>query len=176
MQVTVIKNTALKKVEKSIRFRWGYIALPLVVLFIAIVIIAIFYGRLPSDTAYRFSGGEAVSRVSRGAFLAWGLGLQFVFVLLALALTLLITATSRRIQISETALNQMVFRLIGNIIALPQIIIAYAMLDIILYNIYAKTLLSLWTFAIIVMFAGGVVLAIMFTRMFMQSRKLNVKK
>jgi hypothetical protein len=175
MQVTAIKTTVLKKEDKTIRFRWGYVALPLMVLFIAIIIVAVFYGRLPGDTAYRFSGGEVVSWVGRGAFLAWGLGLQLVFVLLALALTLLITTAARRIQISETALNRMVFRLIGNIIALPQIIIAYAMLDIILYNIYAKTLVPLWAFAIIVMFTGGVVLAIMFTRLFMQSRRLNLK-
>ena len=170
-------NTAesIKKTPKSIGFRWAYIAAPAAVLLIAVIIAVSLYGKLPQETAYRFSGGVVVSRLDRAVFLAWVLGLQLVFVLLALALTFSITSAARRIQLAETPQNRMLFAIIGNIVALPQIIIAYAILDIFLYNIYEKALMSLWVFAVAVMFVGGVVLAVFFTRAVAQSRKLKTK-
>jgi hypothetical protein len=143
---------------------------------IAIVIAAICYGKLPQETAYRFSDGEPVSTLNRAALLGWALGLQFVFVLLALGLTFFITSATRRMQLAETPANRMLFTVIGNIVTLPQMIIAYAMLDIFLYNIGGKTLLPLWAFTVLVMFAAGVVLATIFARVIAQSRKLKVKK
>jgi uncharacterized membrane protein len=176
-QVTAINTAApIKETSKNIGFRWAYIAAPAAVLLIAVVIAASLYGKLPQETAYRFSGGVPVSRLDRAVFLAWALGLQLVFVLLALALTFSITSAARRIQLAETPLNRMLFAIIGNIVALPQIIIAYAMLDIFLYNIYEKAFPPLWVFAVVVMFAGGVILAVFFARAVAQSRKLKTEK
>jgi glucose uptake protein GlcU len=59
---------------------------------------------------------------------------------------------------------------------LPQIIIAYAMMDIFIYNIYDKTLPSLLGFTILVMLAGGIILAVYFTRAVRQSKKLKKEK
>jgi hypothetical protein len=144
-------------------------------MFIAVVLGAVFYVKLPAETAYRFSRGVPVSWVNRGGFLAWALGLQLVFVVLSLAVSLLVTGTAGRMQLEETPLNRRLFAIIGNVVALPQMIIAYAMLDIFLYNIYGRTLPPLWVFALLVMFAGGVVLAVLFAGAFMQSRKLKAE-
>ncbi len=57
--------------------------------------------------------------------------------------------------------------------ALPQIIFLYATLNIFLYNIYDNSLPPLWIFALIVMFAGGVALAVLFLKAFSQSRRLK---
>lgn len=175
-QVTAINTIkTAKETRKSISFRWAYIILPAAVLLIALILAAVFYGRLPPETAYRFSGGVPVSWLDRGGVLAWALGLQLVFVLLSLAITFLVTGASRRMQLTETPLNRRLFAIIGNVTALPQIIIAYAMLDIFLYNIYEKALPSLWVFALAVMLTGGIVLAAVFARAFVQSRKLKTE-
>jgi uncharacterized membrane protein len=175
-QVTDI-NTAgpVKETRNNIAFRWTYIVLPGAVLLIALVLAAVFYGQLPQETAYRFSGGVPVSWLDRGGVLAWALGLQFVFFLLSLAITFLVTGASRRMQLTETPLIRTLFTIIGNVVALPQIIISYAMVDIILYNVYVKALPPLWAFALLVMLAGGIVLAALFARAFAQSRKLKAK-
>jgi uncharacterized membrane protein len=168
-------TTPIKVTQASVIFRWTYIILPAAVLFIAVVLAAVFYGKLPAETAYRFSGSVPVSWMNPGSVLAWTLGLQLVFVLLALAVTFMVTGAARRMQLPETPLNRRLFAIIGNVVVLPQIIIAYAMLDIFLYNIYDKTLPPLWAFALVVMFAGGVVLAVLFTRALVQSRKLKAE-
>ena len=168
-------DATVKETRKSTGFRRAYIILPAAVLFIAVIIAAVFYGKLPTQTAYRFSGGVPVNWLDRGGVLAWALGLQLVFVLLSLAITAFVTMASRRMQLAETPLNRTLFTIIGNVVALPQIIIAYAMLDIFLYNISGKALPPLWIFALAVMFIGGVVLAVVFARAFVQSRKLKTE-
>jgi uncharacterized membrane protein len=161
----------VKETPKSIGFRWSYIALPAAVLVIVIIITGIFYGKLPQEVAYRFSGSTAVSRLARNALLAWALGAQLVFTLLSVALTISITGAMRRMQLPETGLNRTIFAAIGNIIGLPQIIIAYATLDIFLYNTYEKSLPSAWVFALLVMFIAGVVLVVFFISALIQSQK-----
>jgi uncharacterized membrane protein len=158
---------------RSIGFRWSYIVLPAAVLVIAVILGTVYYGRLPAETAYRFSGGEPVSTAGRGAVLAGALGVQLVLVLLSVCFTLFVTMLARRIQVAETPLNRMVFGIIGNLVALPQIIIAYAMLDIFLYNINETALPSLWIFALGAMVAGGIVLAVLFTRAVGLARRLK---
>ncbi|MGD0794329.1 MAG: hypothetical protein ABR958_01875 [Dehalococcoidales bacterium] len=165
----------LKDTPKKIVFRWAYVALPVIVLLIAIAIDAVSYGRLPQDTAYRFSGGLPVSRVSRGGFLVWTLGLQLVFVLISLAIALFITGAARRMQLAESQLNRTIFGIMGNMVALPQIIVAYAMADIFLYNVYGRALPALWAFALAVLFMGGIIMAVLFTRAFVQSRGLKTE-
>jgi hypothetical protein len=145
-------------------------------LIIAVILAAVYYGRLPAETAYRFSGGVPVKWLGRGSVLAWALGLQLVFVLLSVAMTLMVTGASRRLQITETPLHRRLFTIIGNVVALPQIIIAYGTLAIFLYNIYGQTLPPLWVIALVVMLAGGVVLAALFVRAFTQSRRLKTEK
>jgi uncharacterized membrane protein len=69
----------LDRVPESVRFRWAYVALPVAVLVITVIITAIFYTKLPEETAYRFSGGLPVSWVSRNGFTAWAIGIQLIF-------------------------------------------------------------------------------------------------
>jgi hypothetical protein len=164
-----------KSPKNIVTFRWTYIALPGAMLLITLVLAAIFYGKLPQETAYRFSGSTPVSRLDRGSVLAWALGLQLVFAALSLAITFLITSAARHMQLVETTLNRTVFAIIGNLVALPQIIFAYAILVIFIYNIYGKTLPPLWAFALAVMVIGGVILVVFFTRALMQSRKLKTE-
>jgi hypothetical protein len=161
-------------VEK-IRFRWSFIMLPPAILVVAIVSAAIFYGRLPQETGYHFSNGVAISAISRGALLAWTLGLQLVFVLAAAVIVFLVISVSRRLGLAESELNKTLVVIMGNMLALPQIIIFYAMLDIFLYNIYAKALPALWAFGLLMLFAGAIIIAVVFFRAFARSRYIKTK-
>jgi uncharacterized membrane protein len=164
-----------KNTPQNATFRWSYVALPLAALVITLILAVVFYGRLPPDTTYRFSGGVPTNRISRGVFMAWTLGLQLVFVLISLAMTLLITGAARRMQMAANVLNRTVFSIMGNMVAIPQFIIIYAMADILIYNVYGRTLPALWIFALAVLCAGGTVMGILFARAYVQSRKTMIK-
>ena len=62
-----------------------------------------------------------------------------------------------------------VVSLMGNMIALPQIILCFAMLDIFSYNSYQIHIMPIWVFAVIVMGVGGITLGIFFIRAIRQS-------
>ena len=54
--------------------------------------------------------------------------------------------------------------LMGNMIALPQIVLCFAMLDVFSYNSYQIHIMPLWVFALIIMGLGGIILVIFFIR------------
>jgi hypothetical protein len=170
--VTTINISApVKKTSEKIVFRWTYIALPLLALWITVALISAFYIKLPPDVIYRFSGGQA----SRGALAGWIITIQAVFVLIAAVIVLLVTGAARRMQLKESRLIRPVFSLMGNLIAVPQIIVIYAAADIFLYNIYGKTLPALWIFGLGVLLAGGAVITVVFARVLMAARKRPVE-
>jgi len=161
--------------ENTKIFRWTYIVLPVAILLLSVILTAFFYRLLPDEVAYRFSGGEPSHWSGRGAFIAWVLILQFVFALLSLAIAYLATSTSRRLQIDESSLNRSLFTIMGNLMALPQIILLFAMLDIFLYNAYQIKLIPLWVFALMVLVLGCIILGVFFIRSIRQYRHLRGK-
>jgi len=58
----------------------------------------------------------------------------------------------------------------GNMLALPQAILFFAMLDIFSYNAYEIRILPLWAIALIIMALGAVILGIFFVRSIRQVR------
>jgi hypothetical protein len=54
--------------------------------------------------------------------------------------------------------------LMGNMIALPQIVFGFAIADIFVYNAYQIHLPPLWIFALAFMVAGGVIIGVVFVR------------
>ncbi|HUT67767.1 MAG TPA: hypothetical protein VMW86_04370 [Dehalococcoidales bacterium] len=130
---------------------------------------------MPEEVAYRFSGSEPTHWFGRGGVIAWALVLQFVFALLSLTIVFIATTASRRLQIGETDLNRSLFTVMGNLMALPQIILLFALLDIFLYNAYQIKLIPLWVIALIVMVLGGVVLGVYFIRTIRQFRRQQGK-
>ncbi len=57
----------------------------------------------------------------------------------------------------------------GNMVALPQIILCFAMLDIFSYNSYQIHIMPLWVFALIIMGLGGIILGVFFIRAIQQA-------
>ena len=151
-------------------------ALPLAILVIAGVTSAVFYGRLPQSTGWQFSGGVPVSQVSRGAFLGWALGLQIMLCVVAFIIVFVIVSAGRRMQLTASPLNRTLIGIMGNIVAMPQLIIYYAVLDIFLNNIYGKSLPPLWVFGIAVLFIGALVIFSVFITAFLKSRAEKIQE
>ena len=75
----------------------------------------------------------------------------------------------------EDTLMRRILPVMGNMLALPQVILTFAMLDIFLYNAYQIRLIPLWVFALIIMFLGVVVLGAFFAKSIRQSRRQRIK-
>ena len=130
---------------------------------------------MPAEAAYRFSGDTPTHWAGRGVVTAWIIGLQFVFALLSLIIVYTTALAGRRLQLDESSLNRSLFIVMGNILALPQIILFFASLDIFLYNAHQVKLLPLWVWAVIVMALGVVVLGMYFLRTLRKLRRLQGK-
>jgi len=148
-------------------FHWGYIVLPVVVLFLSIILTAYFYHQLPVELAYRFkSDGSPDAWLGRGTIILWTLLPQFLLTLLAGVISWGITKLGTRFGQPESTWikPESILLLMGNMIALPQVILCFAMLRIFIYNSYQIHILPLWAFALIIMGLGGIILGIFFIR------------
>ncbi len=91
---------------------------------------------------------------------------QFFLSLIAVTLAWVMTRVASRFwQPGETRVNlEIIIWLMGNMIALPQMVLGFAMADIFVYNAYQIHLPPLWIFALVVMVLGGVVITVFFVR------------
>ena len=146
-------------------FRWKYVILPVAVLAIS-VIIAFLYLLLPGELAYSFKTGMPDKSDSRGVVLAWTLAPQFLFVLFAAGIVRGVAGFSHRLAPGggTGALPARVLLIMGNMLALPQLVLTFAMLDIFIYNSYQTHLMPIWVFALIIMALGGLLLGIFFVQ------------
>jgi len=143
-------------------FRWRYIALPAAVLLLSLILTAYFYHLLPQEVAYHFKDGSPDRWMSRGAILTWLLTPQFILALLAGAIVWGMAKLSIHFRQTPSHWIERMLAIMGNMIALPQIILGFAMLQIFSYNSYQVYLMPLWTFALMVMGLGGIILAVFF--------------
>ena len=143
-------------------FHWKYVILPVAVLLLSIILTACFYHLLPAEVAYHFEDGSPDNWMSRGTIIAWMLIPQFFFALLAVLIVWGTTKLSTRFHQVDNAAVERVLPIMGNMVALPQIILSFAMLDIFSYNAYQTHIMPLWVFALIVMVLGGIVLGVFF--------------
>ncbi len=152
---------------ESLSFRWKCVALPIAVLLLTIVMVAWFYGRLPAEVAYRFTDdGTPDAWATRGMLLVWALLPQVLLTLLAAGMTWGVARIGRAVgSIDDPGITLHSLRLVmGNMIALPQLVLGFAMLNTFSYNAYQSQFVPLWLVAIIIMVLAAVSLGIFFTR------------
>ena len=148
-------------------FRWRYVALPLAVFVLSMAMVGYFYRLLPAEVAYHFrSDGSPDARLSRSAIVLWALLPQFFLTMLAGAVTWGISKLGSAVSqaVTDRARLDRLLLAMGNMVAIPQIILFFAMLDAFSYNSYDIHVLPLWAFAVIVMVVGAIVLAAFFYR------------
>ncbi|MCJ7769179.1 MAG: DUF1648 domain-containing protein [Dehalococcoidales bacterium] len=169
------RNPDDKSETVELTFRRKYILLPLAILLLMAVLTAIFYPQLTNEVAYRFNlNGSPESWLSRQVILLFALLPQLILFIIAIAITWGITRAGRSIgQISSALKPERFLMLMGNIVALPQIIFGFVMLDVFIYNVYGNHLMPMWLFALIIMIIGSIILAVFFIQAFNRSRSLN---
>ena len=148
--------------KETIPFRWKYIILSLAVFLLSMAVAAYFYRLLPAEVVYYFKVGSPEKWMSRSAFIAWMLIPQFFLALFSVFVVWGVIKLSARFQQSASAAVEKILAIMGNMVAMPQIILSFAMLDIFSYNAYQTHIMPLWIFALIVMVVGGLVLGIFF--------------
>lgn len=160
---------------ENLAFHWKYIVLPVSVFLLALVLAAYFYHLLPAEVAYRFNPDDSPRGwLNREIIILLVLGPQLLLSLTAGAIT---WGTAKLgPQASQSAGDlikpEKIILLMGNIIALPQIVLGFVMLDIFSYNVYGIHLMPIWLFALIVMALGGVIMAIFFIQAMRQAQAL----
>ena len=156
----------------TLAFHWSYIILPVVILLLSIILTAYFYHLLPVKVAWHFEAdGLPDEWLSRGAIILWMLLPQLFLTLLAGAITWGITKLGALFRQPESTWikPESILVLMGNMVALPQVILCFAMLYIFSYNSYQIHILPLWAFALIIMGLGGIILGIFFIRAMRQA-------
>ncbi len=151
--------------------RLSYIIAPLVVLLLSLVLSAYFYHLLPADLAAHFELDGTPDRwLSREVTMVWLLLPQLVFVLVAWGIAWGATIFSRRFgQIQGSGVRaERVVLFMGNLIALPQLLLCFAMVDIFSYNLYQTHLMPTWAFLLaivgLVTIALGIFLVYVFSK------------
>jgi len=151
--------------RETLPFHWNYIILPVAILLLSIALTAGFYHRLPAEVAYNFNlNGSPDKWLSREMAIVWMLAPQLLLISLAAALTWGITKLG---SVSKPTAGtrirpERILSLMGNMVALPQIILCFALVDIFSYNSYQTHIMPLWVFALIIMGLGAIILSIFF--------------
>ncbi len=151
----------------ALAFHWSYIILPVAILLLSIILTAYFYGRLPAELAYHFKPDGSPDRwLSREAMILVTLLPQLLFTLTAWGLTWGIIRLSALFRQPERILipPERILLFMGNMMAMPQIVLCFAMLGIFVYNLYHIQIMPLWVFALIIMVLGGIILGIIANR------------
>jgi uncharacterized membrane protein len=167
-----IINTSIT--DKKTTFRWTFVVLPVALFIISLILTAIFYQQLPNQVAYHFQVDSPDRWLSRGAFVAWLLIPQFLFTLLAFIIVRLVLSSARYWP-TENTLMRRLLPVMGNMIALPQLILTFAMLDVFLYNAYQIKFIPIWVFTTIIMVLGVIILGVFFFKIIRQARRQRVK-
>ncbi|MFC2059810.1 DUF1648 domain-containing protein [Chloroflexota bacterium] len=157
-------------------FHWHYVIFPVFILILTIILIVYFYHRLPADLAYHFKAdGSPDKWLSREMTVIWTLVPQILLTLVAGAITWGITKLGYlfRQTVSTGIKSENILSLMGNMVALPQIILCFAMADIFSYNSNQIHLMPIWLFALIVLLLSSVFLGIFFIRTIRQAWRPN---
>jgi hypothetical protein len=144
--------------------------LPLIFFLLSIIVAGIFWPQLPAEMAYHFQADSPDKMMSSGAFIAWMLIPHVFFLLVAIALVRVVMLGARYAPAGETPF-QILLPLMGNMIALPQIVLFFIMVQVILYNAYQFKFIPLWLTSLIILVLGAIFLVIVFIRLVRRYRR-----
>jgi hypothetical protein len=148
------------------------VALPVVVLLLSVALVAYFGRLLPDEVARHFASDGTPDRwTDRATILLWTLLPQALLTMLALGIT---WGASRLDSLFQHARSTglpvgQILAMMGNMVALPQVILLFAMVDVFSYNSYQTHLFPVWVFALVVMTIGAVILSGFFVRFIRQT-------
>ncbi|HEX9897510.1 MAG TPA: hypothetical protein VGA85_07640 [Dehalococcoidales bacterium] len=146
-------------------FPWKAVILPLIIFLLVLVMVVLFCSKLPQDVASRFDAdGTPGVWTTKGTLIIWALLPQFLLALLAFMIAWSVTrigALARSAEEAGIKLDSLLL-VMGNMIALPQLILGFAMLNTFGYNAYQVRIVPLWAVVLIIAIAGVVILGAFF--------------
>jgi hypothetical protein len=157
---------------QRLRFRWNYVIFPAIILLGSTALALLFSPTLPAQVAYNFRPSDTSDNlIGRVLFLVWGLTPQLFLFLLASVTVWGATYAARRLdkEAGGSLLQDRTLFLMGNLFALPQLILSFAMADVFVYNLNRTHLMPLWFFALLVMVIGAILLGVFFVRALRQA-------
>jgi len=151
--------------------RLSYIIGPIAVLLLSLILAACFYHLLPEELAVHFElDGTPDGWLSREIAMLWMLMPQLVLVLLAWGIAWGVIRLSARFgQIESSGVKvERIVLFMGNLIALPQLLVCFAMVDTFSYNLYQRHIMPIWIFPLVILglvtIALGIFLVYIFSR------------
>ncbi len=155
-------------------FRWSYIIAPVIVFLLSLILFAFFYHMLPAEVAVHFDmDGNPDNWLGPEMTGVTLLAPQLLFVLLAWGIAWGTTRLDRRSGWASSGGVRAgrVVSFMGNILALPQLILLFAMLDILSYNSYQIHILPMWLFLIVVLGLATIALMVLGVVIFLKARQ-----
>jgi len=156
-----------------LEFRIGFIVLPMAFFVITAALAAVFYGSLPDEVYYRFNtdGDPNSGLVPKGTVTLVILAVQAALLGLSFLLTYRLGKSrffNENLQNFWFAPNKLL-KLMGNMPAIIQVILAYAFLDIIIYHTEGSHFVAVWIFALATLVVGGVIMFVYAMPIFRQA-------
>ncbi len=160
--------------QNTASFRWSYVALPLALLLLTVILAACFYPFLSSEVAYHFNDDAPDRWIARGSLILWMIVAQLIFAVIAIIVVRLVSLASRHFP-TESSPLQDILPIMGNMLALPQLVIIFTMVSFFIYNTSQIKLISIWIFALIVLVIGGAALVLLFMRAMGRTHRRQAK-
>ena len=138
---------------KPVKFKWRYVIVPVILLLLTGVMMSFFYNKLPEQAAYHFLvDGSPDKWASPVAIVLVGLLIQAGLVFIGWVMVMIASRIAPSSQTENMVLKpESLLVWMGNLVALPQIIFGFVMLDLFSYNVYQKHLMPVWLFMVIVL-------------------------
>jgi nitrogen fixation-related uncharacterized protein len=156
-----------EKREEKAGFRWNHILLPLSILVLSIIIAFVFYGKLPDQVVTRNT------LVNRGVIMIWAILPQILLTLMSVTIAWGTSKIHLLIPENEPGAIRIetVMAVMSNMVAIPQLILFFVMLDIFTFNAFEKHISFLWAFTLSIILIGIVILGVFFIRTIRTVRK-----
>jgi uncharacterized membrane protein len=169
----VEKAAPLMAPLKPLVFRPIYVLAPLILAITCLIIALAFVSFLPSPLAFRFnSDGSALTSMNKYVFVILMAAAQLLCALAAWSVAQVIVGLGKKIyKASEPQMDLSGFvALMSNMVLLPQVIMAYLMLDAFIYGVWSGHLISTRNFAFTAVVIGSAILCAMFIRLASRAR------
>jgi uncharacterized membrane protein len=160
-------------------FRLKYIAAPMILAILVVVIALSFLFFLPNPLPFRFdSDGSPLTSMNKYAFILLMVAVQIVSALVAMAIVRTIIGISKNMfKASEAPINlEGLVSLMSNMVLLPQVILAYLLVDTLIYAGWNIHVISFTLFSIGAVVIGTVILLVQFLSISSRARNAISKQ
>lgn len=160
-------------------FRLRFVIVPIVLAALCFVAAVAFYSSLQSPIAYRFNAdGEARNSMNAAGFVIIMAAMQIIGALIAWGTATIIIRMGHgafKTSAPQFKLDGLI-TIMSNMILLPQIIVAYLMLDSFIYNVWQRHFIPATYFTIAAIIIGSAIIFVAFILLLSRARAVVSKQ